>query len=69
MNEDFGLDVWMEDSLNNGYGYILDLLDNESGEDVEDDDDIDDDVDDGWSDIEADADTLASAGWGMDEDY
>ena len=46
MNEDFGLDVWMEDSLNNGYGYILDLLDNESGEDVEDVED-DDDIDDG----------------------
>ena len=24
---------------------------------------------DGWSDVEADADTLASAGWGTDEDY
>ena len=24
---------------------------------------------DGWSDAEADADTLASAGWGTDEDY
>jgi hypothetical protein len=27
------------------------------------------DDDDGWSDVEADADTLASAGWGTDEDY
>jgi hypothetical protein len=25
--------------------------------------------DDGWTDVEADADTLASAGWGTDEDY
>lgn len=29
MNEDFGLDVWMEDQLNGGYGYVLD----EMGED------------------------------------
>jgi hypothetical protein len=28
-----------------------------------------DDHDDGMSDVEADADTLRSAGWGTDEDY
>lgn len=28
-----------------------------------------DDVDDGWSDVDADADTFASAGMGTDEDY
>jgi len=33
------------------------------------DDDDDDDYEDGLSDIEADAMTLASAGWGTDEDY
>lgn len=28
-----------------------------------------DDSEDMWTDVEADADTLASAGWGTDEDY
>lgn len=30
---------------------------------------VDDDRDDSMSDMEADCDTLASAGWGTDEDY
>lgn len=32
---------------------------------------LDEDFDefDGWTDVEADANTLASAGWGTDEDY
>ncbi len=72
MNEDFGLDVMMEDSLNNGYGYILDTM-GVYGEPLEDESEDDgdgswsDDYD--WSDVDADADTLASAGWGTDEDY
>jgi len=33
------------------------------------DEDTMQDVEDGFSDVEADADTLASAGWGTDEDY
>lgn len=31
MDEDFGLDVMMEDMINGGYGYILNELDNEAG--------------------------------------
>lgn len=69
MNEDFGLDVMMEDFLNGGYGYILDAERfYDEPEDVEDDIE-DEDYEDSWSDVDADADTLASAGWGTDEDY
>tara|TARA_B100001013_G_scaffold344036_1_gene273199 strand:+ start:2431 stop:2586 length:156 start_codon:yes stop_codon:yes gene_type:complete len=32
-------------------------------------DDIDSEYEDQWTDVEADADTLRSAGWGTDEDY
>jgi hypothetical protein len=69
MNEDFGLDVMMEDMLNNGYGYILDAMDNEDYEPDYGDGEDTDDYEDGWDDVDADADTLASAGWGTDEDY
>ena len=68
MNEDFGLDVMMEDLLNGGYGYILDA-ERFYNDDVEDEDYEDEDYEDSWSDVDADADTLASAGWGTDEDY
>lgn len=66
MNEDFGLDGLVEDMLNGGYGYGLDFG---SDEDLEDEDFEDEDYEDLWSDVDADADTLASAGWGTDEDY
>lgn len=41
--------------------------DDEDDEDDEDEEHISDD--DGWTDVEADADTLRSAGYGTDEDY
>jgi hypothetical protein len=33
------------------------------------DEDYDEDYEGNWTDVQADADTLASAGWGTDEDY
>ena len=41
----------------------------EDGDYEEDCRDYDDEPGDGMTDVEADADTLASAGWGTDEDY
>ena len=47
-----------------------DCIDIYSGDDWQDEDTRDEwDDDDGLSDVEADAMTLASAGWGTDEDY
>jgi len=69
--EDDGLDSMMEDRISG-----VDHIDADAcfgGDDVsefDDEPDFDDDShEDGLTDVEADAMTLASAGWGTDEDY
>ena len=82
MDEDRDLDWVMEDRINHGYGYILDELAAEESEhdvaaDLDDEDDEDRDEEDDEDDRESenfdgdgdDGDALASAGWGIDEDY
>lgn len=72
--EDFYLDQWFDER--EAEFRDSDCVDSPFADDPDDDLDCDDDPDGGWeppedwmTDVEADADTLASAGWGTDEDY
>lgn len=75
MNEDSGLDTFMEDHINGGYGHIMDEVDaRDSAGDI-----IPEDVDGSGEDdepcepddsMDGDFDSaMASAGHGTDEDY